>query len=305
MALDTFESIWRSCLLRVPLAPVPLVQQAINVAYRRAVRGFRWNAQRATGEFFVPAPYATGTVTLTNGSTAVAGVGTTWTSAMTGWQLVVGGLAPFYTFTQTSATTGTLDRPFEAAADGSGLAYSLQLIYAQPAADFLQFEVVVDPANSFRLYLSWNQSDLDRVDPRRSATGTAWALSATAMSANASIPKYELWPRPTGPKAYTYRYQRQPADLSALTDTPIIPIDGDVLREGALAELALWPGTTAERNPYFSPQLHESHERRFQEGLGVAATRDQEISLTDLTPADSTTILPLAADFIQTHVLLI
>jgi hypothetical protein len=302
--MDTFEQTWRSVLLRVPLAPVPLVQQAVNVAYRRCARGFRWNAQRGTGEFFVPTPYSTGTVTLTQGSTAVVGVGTTWTSAMTGWQLIIAGITPFYTFTYTSATTGTLDRVY-GNSDVSGQTYSLQLVYVTPPSDFLQFETVVDPANSFRLYLAWAQTDLDRVDPRRSATGTSWALSAAAFAANSTVPKYELWPRPTGPKSYTFRYQRLVADLSATSDLPIIPIDGDVLREGALAELALWPGTTAERNPYFNPALHDQHEKRFQEGLGVAATRDQEIQLTDLTPADSMTILPLAADFLQNHLLMV
>jgi uncharacterized protein len=71
-------------------------------------------------------PYSTGTLTLTNGSKAVTGVGTTFTSAMTGQALRVDTRREFYQFTQAGATTGTLDRPYEGPT-GSGLTYSISL----------------------------------------------------------------------------------------------------------------------------------------------------------------------------------
>ena len=52
--------------------------------------------------------YATGTVTVTNGSNAVAGTGTTFTSGMTGKVLLTPGCGFGYVFTYVDATDGTL-----------------------------------------------------------------------------------------------------------------------------------------------------------------------------------------------------
>ena len=55
----------------------------------------------------------TGTINVTNGSTAVSGTGTSWTAAMTGRKFRVTSDNEWYTFTRTAATTGTLDRNYE------------------------------------------------------------------------------------------------------------------------------------------------------------------------------------------------
>lgn len=297
---DSYESLWRGLLLRVPLAPVPLIQQSLNAAYRRSLALHRWSALRKESAFYIAAPYTTGTVSISAGSTSIVGVGTTWTAAMTGYQLVLNSQGPFYTFTFLTSTTGTLDRAFNQAAV-SAVTYSLQQIYVTPESDFDSFEEVRDVANAWRLRLDLTQADLDRFDPQRSVSADAWAIVAAPYTADP--PKFELWPRPTGPKSVAYRYQRDPGDLSAATDTPIPPITGDILRDGALAELALWPGTTGERNPFFNPALNATYEQRFQSGVATAQMNDQERSVTDITPGDRyASAFPLTAAFLQSHV---
>ena len=58
------------------------------------------------------AEYTDGSITVTNGSDEVTGVGTAWTSAMTGYWLATQPCLSAYRFTYVSATSGTLDRPY-------------------------------------------------------------------------------------------------------------------------------------------------------------------------------------------------
>jgi len=61
--------------------------------------------------------YNTGTVNVTNGSTAITGIGTTWTPDMTGKLFIsrISGCDVAYLFTYVSATSGTLSAPYECA----------------------------------------------------------------------------------------------------------------------------------------------------------------------------------------------
>ena len=61
------------------------------------------------------AEYTDGSITVTNGSDEVTGIGTAWTSAMTGYWLATQPCLSAYRFTYVSATSGTLDRPYTCA----------------------------------------------------------------------------------------------------------------------------------------------------------------------------------------------
>jgi len=65
--------------------------------------------------------YTTGTVSVTNGATAVVGSGTTWTSAMVGRSIMLGGL--YYPITAVADTTHLTISPAYAGADLSGDTY--------------------------------------------------------------------------------------------------------------------------------------------------------------------------------------
>ena len=74
--------------------------------------------------------------------------------------------------------------------------------------------------------------------------------------------------------------------------------------EGALAELAVWPGLTGSPNMYFNPLVHQTHEARFQDVLQKYEREDQEISQTDVTNADSgLNFPPIDARYFQEHAL--
>ena len=60
------------------------VKRALNHAAETVWRSFPWRERKAAAYVNTVAPYTTGTVTVTNASTTVAGVGTTFTSGMVG-----------------------------------------------------------------------------------------------------------------------------------------------------------------------------------------------------------------------------
>ena len=84
----------------------------INDAYTRTLpRVEDWQMIVEEGNIQTVAPYTTGTVSVTAGSTAVVGVGTTFTASMTaveGYKIKFSGNRDVYKFTYSSATTGTI-----------------------------------------------------------------------------------------------------------------------------------------------------------------------------------------------------
>src|SRR5262245_13005919 len=108
---DTLSAISSEILLNAPNCPLPMAQNMVNRAYRKVLDSGEWSGLRKEAEFVVPAPYTTGTVTVTQGSPTVIGAGTTWTSAMEGRQFFVGNIAPYYTISSVGGVgTLTLDR---------------------------------------------------------------------------------------------------------------------------------------------------------------------------------------------------
>jgi hypothetical protein len=102
-------------------------------AYQHALAELDWQRLDATVSIAVPAEYAAGTVALTAGSNAITGTGTTFTGAMTGRLFRASTDGPYYQFTYVSATSGTLDRPYEGAT-ASGAAYRIaQTVFTLPS----------------------------------------------------------------------------------------------------------------------------------------------------------------------------
>jgi hypothetical protein len=225
---------------------------------------------------------------------------------MEGRQFYLGNQAPFYTITDVaSATSLTLDQAF-AAADASAQDYTISLVYAVMPTNFLNFESVLDVSNKWKLWTNFNQDRLNQWDAGRTASGTTWVLAAATPSPvtdTLNQVRYEMWPRTSpGPYQLYYTYNKRPALLSG-TDPILFPLRGDIVREGALAELALWPGTSQTPNPYHNLQLHREHLGLFEKYLGEAIKDDNEIGMLSLRYDTGYTwpYAPIDANFWQTH----
>lgn len=311
MSQETFGTLWKRILVYAPGCPLPLAQEFINTAYSRALAGWKWSQLRRDSQFLIPATYDTGTVTVTSGSAVVTGSGTAWTSALEGRQFYVNGSAPFYQVESVDSSTQiTLSQVYLGTTTGSGLSYDIGVIYQEMPSDFLQLETIRDIQNNWKLHLFVNQNLLDAWDARRVVSGTPWIASAAVPLVNggglADTSRIELWPKCLpGPKLYAYRYEIRPPLLVNADDRPIFPIRGDVLRHGALAELAQWPGTEKAPNPYFNLNLANKHEESFQNGLTECIREENEFCQIQVRYVDETSFpwAPIDAQFWQQHAL--
>jgi hypothetical protein len=116
-----------------PGVDLTLIDGYLTDRYTAILDKLHWARQKTQYIFQTAAPYATGTLTLTNGMNTVALAGGTFTSAMNGQTLLVGGRSEPYVFTFVGATSGTLDRPFDGPTLSTYTFELVQSIYALPS----------------------------------------------------------------------------------------------------------------------------------------------------------------------------
>lgn len=307
MASDsTYEQLYKGLLLFAPKLPVALAERFVNDAYSRVLSVCRHPEAMQESAFHIPAFYETGTVSVANGSPTVTGALTVWTAAMQGRQMLFGGTGPFYDIlTVDSPTQITLGSNY-IGSDITGGTYTIALVYVQVPSDFLSFESVIDPVNNWKLHTNlFTQAQLDMMDAQRTYAGTPWVLARCKPlnpGTSTETLRYEMWPRTNGPHTYPYRYLRKMPLLSANSDRPLFPVRGDTILEGALADLALWPGTPDVPNPYYDISLHREHEKRF-----IRKMQDTEIELQSGAQTwisylgEGINMAPIDAAFMQAH----
>lgn len=308
MSDQTYEQLWKRVQLYAPSCPLPLAQEFINTAYSRALTWDRWSGLRVEIDAFIPVVEHTGLVNVTEGSPTVTGVGTAFTSSHLYRQFMVDSITPIYTITAVNVAlqTLTLDRNYEKVT-GTNKSYEIGQIYIEVPSDFAAWDIIRDIDNNWKLHTNFQQRQIDVWDTKRQVTGVPWVVAPAPdriTTAGVVIRRYEFWPRISpGPKTYSLRYIKRPPLLSSSSDRPINPFRGDVLRKGALAELAMWPGTQTDPNPYFNLGLHNTLEQEFQKGMGEIWKWDQEAAQTAILYEDweGVPYAPIDARYLQSH----
>ena len=315
MAQATLQEMAREVhLYSSEVCPILLAQRWIRDRFRKVCEKSIWSFKLGRGAFCTVDSYLTlgysGTITLTSGSATVTGSGTNFLSPLVGQQLKTGGYV-FTVLSVASTTSLTIDQTWL----GDTITtqnFDVMQCYITPSAnggptDFHAFYSVIDPSLAWIIRLNYNVKELDRIDARRSATGTPRVLAngvySTSGGINAGTEVYELWPNGATSRQYMYTYERRIADLTP-SDTPPPIIRSDVLVTGALADLARWPGTPERKNPMFDPYFTQwkLRELEFSQEVQKLIVEDQSIFQTDLTFANSMlNAAPLDAKFMQNH----
>jgi hypothetical protein len=215
-----------------PVADPDLVDLAINNRLETIERHMNWWALRKDANIVTVASYSTGSLALTNGSTAVTLTGGVLTTAMTGRKLIALGRFETYTITRLTDTTGTLDRAYEGDTD-TGLGYLIyQDIYDLPA-DYRM------PAHAMNSHLSvelrYRNSDALAEEPV--THGEPVFYSETTRSTDTR--RARVYPAPDAAASYPYTYIASIPRMSDATVTTDVPswISTRGLLAGAKVEL--------------------------------------------------------------------
>lgn len=206
----------------------------INSRLREILDKYPWSRLIKTSTLQTVAIYETGTVAVTNGSTAVTGTGTTFTAGMTGRRFRVEGREEYYTFTRTAATTGTLDRAYEGD-DDTGATYKI----FQPIATLPSDCDVVESLKSIVENRDLDQIEretLDKLNASRESYGSP-LLFAPYDDDSTPLPQIELYPIPEESEGMILRYKRGSIGLTSSSDELLTWINEHCLIAGVEADL--------------------------------------------------------------------
>lgn len=207
--------------------------------YRQVLQRVSWQRLEMRSLVSLVAEYATGTVTVTNGSTAITGSGTTWAATMNGRLIRIGADQEWYEFTYVSGTAGTLDREY-VGASAAGASYRInKSVYALDTdVRDVQRVGLLDPETPLSRQTT---KEIDRADLNRNTYGTpqAWALYMDQVSSPAV--QIEVWPVPVLAGTLLVSYLYDPA-VPTSASTELLPwvnvaalkagVGADALRHG-------------------------------------------------------------------------
>lgn len=218
----------------VPKCPVDLCKTLVNRAWRDACRQSLWSFNVFESNITSPNLVQAGTVTVTQGSSAIVfnGAATTAINAIQfgppstiqqrQFRIGIGTIYSIYTWD--GAGNMTLDRPY-AEASGSAQSYTIsQCYFAPPYQDFLDWITIRDIVNFNDLITTKNRDWVDLRDPQRSVFylpthAVFYRLDPNPNSLTYQFPLFEWWGNPQYSLVYQVYGLRKGALLVSDSDT--------------------------------------------------------------------------------------
>jgi hypothetical protein len=240
-----------------------LIDGYLNTRYGDVLDRYPWKGLEVETSVETTAAYNTGTVSVVNGSTALAGTGTVFTSSMTGMSFRVSTDNAVYVFTYVSATSGTLDRAYEDATNAAASYWIYEDEYVLPAPTKTLLSVVC-PVTGLPLEDWTTQKILDSIWPRM-APGIPIAFAMAADTNENTPPVYhtlKLSPPPQFARGYPLRYQKATAgfDGTNTLSAPLPFVSDDVLLCGCRADI---------KHKLKDPTGAETQEAKYEKAIRV------------------------------------
>jgi len=267
-----------------------MAQDWVRWAFREVIEKQKWSWSIKPSQFVIPNMVSAGTATVTNNSNQVTGTGTSWSASLIGQQFRTSNLTPIYTITNVVGQTLTLDNVWgDTTAVNTG--YKIYLAYVIPPLDFHAFISVFDPRFSWQLWTTVKQDALNMYDAQRASQGTPYVvadldytnLALGGATINPPIPRFEIWPHIQSAYVIPFLYEARYPDLDDAGATLPRFITGDVLLEGALAQVTRWPGPDREHpNPAFNLALSKMHTDLFDKKVKELQRQDEEVYMRDV-----------------------
>lgn len=212
----------------------------IQTAYTQIWEAHEWMARKVDALVALVADYKTGTLTATQGSATLVGVGTTWASGMVNRWIRIGSANELYRVaTYVDATHLTIESPtggtgWQAATTAAATYVIFQHVY-KLASDVDQ---VLLPTREYALHET-TKEQIDAIDPARTSTGTTMAWAPRELASDGAY-QIELWPRPNVAGVMRTPYLKKAPTLGQSTDVLIRqdPIEYLASQKAALFLLA-------------------------------------------------------------------
>ena len=245
-----------------PGVSLDLIDSYLNERYQTVLEATDWKGLKAHSTIQTQAAYQSvlDTVTVTVGSAAVTGSGTTWTIAITGQRFYRPGDTVIYTATYVGATSLTLDRPYEgngteavATVHAASPYVFMQNRYSLPT-DCRSIVTVLNPVNGLPM-VSFTEDGLDAcTGPRtRVADPRAWAQYDDGPETSPPVlHQIEFYPPPLRARGFLMEYLREALVFTGenTTDSPLPFVSGAVLLAGARADIATYLEKLAQAVKY-------------------------------------------------------
>lgn len=260
----TYGQIRFSLSQMFPGLSLDLLDGWIAAVYTEILDKIPWKRAEGQSIFQCPPSYAVGTITATQGSNVITGAGTAWTQQMSGLMIRVACQTEYYGFTYVSATSGTLDRPYEQLG-AAALSYRIdQNIFSLPTACRIVRQVVPLHDRTKPLRMA-TPGELNRIAASRNDYGTPiWAAPTWDSNTNPPVMQLELLPIPSVPDStgailsFAVDYIYDQADLDAdQTGFSMLPwVRPGAIIEGVSARVKRWKD---------NPAGAMGHETKFKE----------------------------------------
>lgn len=166
------------------------------------------------------ASYNTGTVAVTNGNTAIALTGGTWSAGWTNRRIRIKGRTEFYDITVTGAAAGTLGTAWQGAT-GTGLTYEMYRdIYSMPSdCDFAKEVLLWDVTNGRKIDLVDYAEFRETKRESLGVTGDPTEAARLGLTA-AGLAQIELGPlAPASARTILVDYYKKPTKPTALNQS--------------------------------------------------------------------------------------
>ena len=233
---------------RFPRVPPIEADAFIWQAVKDVFNDFPWSFAIKQGVLITEDSYTTGTVAVTNGSTAVALTDGTWTAGWEQRRIAVSGRAENYGITITGAATGTLDTAWQGEDDTDATYTIYRDTYDLPTdCDYGKAYFIVDPNENRCLHMK----DYGLFTRRKiaenaiSTTGTPEIVTYVGLGSDA-VPQIQFGPQaPSESRLYTVLYFAKPTQ--PVSDASLVSPAFPESYEDLIWRRAIWQASVHPR----------------------------------------------------------
>ena len=219
------------------------VDAILQDVHRDIATAFQWSQRRREALIQTVAPYSTGTVSLTAGSSTITGSGTAWTASMVGSAIAVAPENSYFFVQAVNVGAQTLvlgdAQGTLVVWNGASAAGQTYRIFQHQYLLGTNIAVVLAGVRNFRLR-ERSRAHVDGKDPMRQSTGqpSEFFLARNNISAGVEQVFIEFWPVPDAVYYERIPFLIEPPDLVAAGDLPVCP--SEPLEWRAASEAALF-----------------------------------------------------------------